>query len=95
MREPQTTIGERFSWGLGIGIQHSSQGDALWQNGMTFGYRSVMVIYPDQGMGVYHFLVACDTVARTVIAPSQIPVGVLTALAGGPFFLWLLATRRR
>jgi iron complex transport system permease protein len=40
------------------------------------------------------FLVLCDTVARTAIAPSQIPVGVLTALMGGPFFLWLLATRK-
>ena len=36
------------------------------------------------------FLVACDTLARTVIAPAEIPVGVLTALLGGPFFLWLL-----
>ncbi len=36
------------------------------------------------------FLVVCDTVARTVIAPVEIPVGVITALLGGPFFLWLL-----
>jgi len=40
------------------------------------------------------FLVACDTVARTVTAPMDIPVGVFTALLGGPFFLWILATRR-
>lgn len=36
------------------------------------------------------FLVACDLVARTVFAPVEIPVGVVTALLGGPFFLWLL-----
>ena len=36
------------------------------------------------------FLVICDTLARTVIAPAEIPVGVITALLGGPFFLWLL-----
>lgn len=36
------------------------------------------------------FLVLCDTVARTVLAPAEIPVGVLTALLGGPFFIWLL-----
>jgi len=36
------------------------------------------------------FLVICDTVARTVIAPAEIPVGVITSLLGGPFFLWLL-----
>jgi iron complex transport system permease protein len=36
------------------------------------------------------FLVLCDTIARTIIAPAEIPVGVITALLGGPFFLWLL-----
>jgi iron complex transport system permease protein len=39
------------------------------------------------------FLVLCDTVARTVIAPTELPVGILTALMGGPFFLWLLLAR--
>jgi iron complex transport system permease protein len=41
------------------------------------------------------FLCVCDTLARTVIAPTEIPVGVLTALAGGPFFIWLLRSRRK
>ncbi len=41
------------------------------------------------------FLVACDTVARTVIAPTELPVGIITALLGGPFFLWLLLSNRR
>ncbi len=36
------------------------------------------------------FLVFCDTLARILIAPATIPVGVITALLGGPFFLWLL-----
>lgn len=36
-------------------------------------------------------LTAADTIARTALAPTQIPVGVITALAGGPFFLWLFA----
>lgn len=36
------------------------------------------------------FLIACDTLARTVIAPAEIPVGVITAILGGPFFIWLL-----
>jgi iron complex transport system permease protein len=40
------------------------------------------------------FLVVCDTLARTLTAPSEIPVGVITALLGGPFFLWLLLGRR-
>jgi iron complex transport system permease protein len=41
------------------------------------------------------FLCVCDTLSRTVIAPTEIPVGVITALAGGPFFIWLLRSRRR
>ncbi len=36
------------------------------------------------------FLVLCDIVSRLLIAPAEIPVGVVTALLGGPFFLWLL-----
>jgi len=36
------------------------------------------------------FLVACDTVARTIFAPTELPVGIFTSLLGGPFFLWLL-----
>ena len=36
------------------------------------------------------FLTLCDTVARTLIAPTEIPVGIITALLGGPFFIWLL-----
>ena len=41
------------------------------------------------------FLVVCDTVARKSIAPIELPIGVITALLGGPFFLWLLATKKR
>lgn len=40
------------------------------------------------------FLVICDTIARTMLAPVDIPVGVITAIVGGPFFLWLLIRRR-
>lgn len=36
------------------------------------------------------FLTLCDALSRTLIAPAEIPVGVITALLGGPFFLWLL-----
>ena len=36
------------------------------------------------------FLTFCDVLARTLIAPAEIPVGVITALLGGPFFIWLL-----
>jgi iron complex transport system permease protein len=36
------------------------------------------------------FLVLCDLVSRLVLAPVEVPVGVVTAIIGGPFFLWLL-----
>ncbi len=39
------------------------------------------------------FLTLCDTLARILIAPAEIPVGVITALLGGPFFIWLLLGR--
>ena len=39
------------------------------------------------------FLVLCDLAARTLMSPLEIPVGVVTALIGGPFFLWLLVKR--
>ncbi|MBN1395191.1 MAG: iron ABC transporter permease [Pirellulales bacterium] len=40
-------------------------------------------------------LVVCDTISRIILAPTELPVGILTALLGGPFFLWLLLARRR
>ena len=40
------------------------------------------------------FLVLCDTAARTILAPTEIPVGVITALLGGPFFIILLKRKR-
>lgn len=36
------------------------------------------------------FLIGCDLVARTVLAPLELPVGIVTAMIGGPFFLWQL-----
>ena len=36
------------------------------------------------------FLVVADTLARTLLAPAEIPVGIITAICGGPFFLYLL-----
>jgi iron complex transport system permease protein len=39
------------------------------------------------------FLIGCDLAARTVIAPLELPVGIITAIVGGPVFLWLLFRR--
>jgi iron complex transport system permease protein len=40
------------------------------------------------------FLVLCDTLSRTVFAPVELPVGIITAVIGGPFFLWMLIRGR-
>jgi iron complex transport system permease protein len=48
------------------------------------------VVLPASGCFGAAFLVACDLVARTMFAPVELPVGVVTAIIGGPFFLWLL-----
>lgn len=53
------------------------------------------VLLPSSFLAGAAFLCVCDTLSRTVIAPTEIPVGVITALAGGPFFIWLLRSRRR
>jgi iron complex transport system permease protein len=41
------------------------------------------------------FLVICDTLARTLFAPTEMPIGVLTAFTGVPFFLSLLRRSRQ
>lgn len=40
-------------------------------------------------------LVGADSLARTIAAPAEIPIGILTALVGAPFFLWLLLRQRQ
>jgi iron complex transport system permease protein len=52
------------------------------------------LVLPASAFGGAAFLVACDTVSRTALSPLEIPVGVVTAIIGGPFFLWLLIRNR-
>jgi len=52
------------------------------------------IVLPASALFGAAFLIACDLVARTVMAPIELPVGVITALIGGPFFLWLLVRKR-
>jgi iron complex transport system permease protein len=51
------------------------------------------LLLPCAGLAAAAFLIACDTLARTVVAPTELPVGVVTAVIGGPIFIWLLAKR--
>jgi iron complex transport system permease protein len=48
------------------------------------------VVLPASALFGAAFLIGCDAMARTVMAPIDLPVGVITAMIGGPFFLWLL-----
>jgi CubicO group peptidase (beta-lactamase class C family) len=52
LRTSQVKLTSDMSWGLGPGIQHSRQGDALWQWGQHLHFQSVMIIYPDRRFGV-------------------------------------------
>jgi iron complex transport system permease protein len=52
------------------------------------------LVLPASALGGAAFLVACDTISRTALSPLEVPVGVLTAIIGGPFFLWLLIRNR-
>jgi iron complex transport system permease protein len=52
------------------------------------------VVLPASALFGAAFLVGCDVLARTLLAPVELPVGVITALIGGPFFLWLLVRKQ-
>ena len=53
------------------------------------------LLLPASALAGGSLLVLADTAARTLIAPQQLPVGVLTALIGVPLFLYLLARQGR
>ena len=39
-------------------------------------------------------LLIADAVSRTIVAPAELPIGIITAAAGGPIFLWILLRKR-
>jgi len=53
------------------------------------------VLLPASALGGAVFLILTDLLARTVLAPAELPVGILTALFGVPFFLFLLRRRKK
>ena len=58
------------------------------------GDASYRVLLPVSMIGGAAFLVLADIAARTVQAPSEVPIGVVTAFIGAPFFLVVLRSRR-
>jgi iron complex transport system permease protein len=55
---------------------------------------SYRVVMPVSMIGGAAFLILADIAARTVLSPSEIPIGVVTAFVGAPFFLFVLRSRR-
>ena len=52
LRGSQVRLSDDLSWGLGPGILHGANGDALWQWGQHVDFQSVMIVYPESGFGV-------------------------------------------
>ena len=51
------------------------------------------IVLPAAALFGAAFTVLCDLAARTIMSPLELPVGIITAMIGGPFFLWLLVKR--
>ena len=51
------------------------------------------ILIPTAALGGAIAVVLADTLARTVVAPAELPVGAMTALAGAPLFIYLLRRR--
>lgn len=60
-----------------------------------FGVRSHRELIPASAVVGAAFLVLADTAGRTIVSPIELPVGVVTAFIGAPFFLWLLRRERK
>ncbi len=53
------------------------------------------ILIPTSALAGAIFLIFADSVARTVISPAELPVGIITAFFGAPFFIYLLKKRKR
>ena len=53
------------------------------------------ILLPAAGLVGAVFLVIADTAARTILAPAELPVGVITAVTGAPFFVYLLRRQKQ
>lgn len=109
-REAAHSLGvrTRFAVGAGLAIATLMTAAAVGTAGLI-GFVGLVVphvtrsltgpdhrrMLPSAALGGGLFLALCDALARTVLAPREIPVGVITALVGGPFFLSILRSRRK
>jgi len=56
---------------------------------MLFGASHRRLLPASMVLGAM-FMIFCDSISRTIIAPSEVPVGVITAVFGAPYFIFLL-----
>ena len=61
---------------------------------MTIGANHRWLI-PCSALAGACLLLMADTLARTLVQPAEMPVGLLTSLLGGPYFMWLILRNRR
>ncbi|MDW6025834.1 iron ABC transporter permease [Mesorhizobium sp. BAC0120] len=52
------------------------------------------LLLPAAALGGACLLLVADTISRTIVAPAELPIGIVTAAAGAPVFLWILLRRR-
>jgi iron complex transport system permease protein len=53
------------------------------------------ILIPSSALAGAIVLILCDTIARTIVRPAELPVGIITSLIGGPFFVYLVRKRKR
>jgi len=53
------------------------------------------ILIPASALAGATFMILADLLARTILSPVEIPVGVITAIVGGPFFLYILRRSKR
>ena len=60
---------------------------------MIFGPDNQKVLLGSLLLGA-SLLVGADLLSRTIVSPAELPIGIVTSLVGGPFFLWLLFQKK-
>ena len=53
------------------------------------------ILIPSSALAGAIVLILCDTIARTIMSPAELPVGIITSLLGCPFFIYLIRKRKR
>ena len=75
------------------GLVRDRNEDALSVGGRVLRDASTEITTDISDRGFFFLLVA-DTLARTIAAPAELPVGSITALAGAPYFIYLVLRKR-